>query len=101
MSRVSRPWTARLFDASLLAYPRAFRRRFGAPMRDTFVRQDAAAGRDGSTARLRFLTASLRHTIGSGLAERAAVVPRLFWWPSHRPHVYEPDGRHAMFWDTL
>jgi putative ABC transport system permease protein len=101
VSRGAPLWTVLLFETTLLAYPRAFRRRFGAPMRDTFLRQDAAAARAGWGARLRFVVGTTVHTIGSGLAERVAAFVRLVWWPNHRPHLYAPEGRHAMFWDTL
>ena len=37
----------------------------------------------------------------SGLTERWAAIVRVLFWPNHRPHLYEPSGRHFMFWDTL
>lgn len=101
MSRTKPPWTAWGFAASLLAYPRAFRRHFGRSMQDTFLRQDALASRDGWSARLRFVFRTALNTIATGLGERVAAVVRLVWWPNHQPHLYAPEGRHAMFWDTL
>jgi putative ABC transport system permease protein len=76
------------FGVALMAYPRAFRRRFGAEMRADFHR-------DG----LRW-NALLTH-VASGTSERWSAVSRWLLWPGHQPHLYEPRGRHAMFWDTL
>jgi predicted permease len=75
-----------LFSLALLAYPRAFRRRFGAEMRDGF-------GREGLS--------SLGRLFVNGLAERWTAVVRWAWFPNFTPHLYEPTGRHFMFWDTL
>jgi putative ABC transport system permease protein len=74
-----------IFSLALLAYPRAFRRRFGDEMRRDF---DGALG-----------TAVTVFT--SGLAERGSAVNRTLFWPNHTPHLYMPSGRHYMFWDTL
>jgi putative ABC transport system permease protein len=37
----------------------------------------------------------------AGLAERWSALVRALFWPNQRPHLYEPAGRHHMFWDTL
>ena len=37
----------------------------------------------------------------NGLAERWAAVVRWSFFPNATPHLYEPSGRHAMFWDTV
>jgi predicted permease len=78
--------TRLLFRLALLAYPRAFRRRFGAEMRADFERSPRG---------------SLGNLVLSGLAERWSAFVRAAFWPNHRPHLYEPAGRHYMFWDTL
>ena len=62
----------RLFRVALLAYPRAFRRRFGAEML-VDVRG-----------------VSLTRFVLTGLAERWSAVIRLLFWPNDRPHLYEP-----------
>jgi putative ABC transport system permease protein len=36
-----------------------------------------------------------------GLSERWSAIERWALWPGHSPHLYEPAGRHAMFWETL
>ena len=35
----------------------------------------------------------------TGSAERWAAVVRWSFFPNATPHLYEPSGRHAMFWD--
>jgi predicted permease len=74
------------FSAGLLTYPRAFRRRFGAEMREDLRRQRVLA----------FGT-----LVANGLAERWAAVVRWSFFPAQSPHLYEPTGRHSMFWDTI
>ena len=69
---------------ALLAYPRAFRRRFGDEMRDDFRRR-AGTGALPSTAAIGAL-------IKDGLRERGAAVARWSFWPNHHPHLYEPPG---------
>ncbi len=101
MSQPRAPWTMRIFAASLLAYPRAFRRHFGEPMRETFARQDAIAAQRGVLARLTFVLRTALHTLATGLAERHAALTRVVWWPNHQPHLYQSQGTQAMFWDTL
>lgn len=78
-----------LFRLALLAYPRAFRHRFGAEMRRDFERSST-----GSLGTLGTIAAN-------GFAERWSAFVRTAFWPNHRPHLYEPAGRHFMFWDTL
>lgn len=87
-------WRAALLTVTLLAYPRGFRRHFGRELRQDFER--AAAGATAAQ-QLRWLAAHL----ANGLAERWAAAIRWVWWPGHRPHMYEPSGRHAMFWDNV
>lgn len=101
MSHRPESWVALLFSASLLAYPHAFRRRFGASMTDTFLARHASASRRGAGTHARFVVYTVGHTIASGFAERGAALVRRVWWPSHQAHIYTPDGRHAMLWDAI
>jgi putative ABC transport system permease protein len=57
-------------------------------MRDDFLRSNRGAG-------------SLLALIGNGVAERGSAVRRWAYFPNFTPHLYEPSGRHSMFWDTL
>ena len=74
-----------LFRIALRAYPKAFRHRFGDEMLE-----DATRSR-----------ANVWYFIAAGLAERWSALVRALLWPNHRPHLYEPSGRHFMLWDTL
>jgi predicted permease len=78
-----------LFSLALLAYPRAFRRRFGDEMRDDFRRTTAGTARTcGAMA-------------WNGLKERGTSIVRWAYFPAVIPHLYEPTGSHFMLWDTL
>lgn len=70
---------------ALLAYPRAFRRRFGRELHADFLRSGG----------------SLVLLVLAGLGERWSALVRLLFWPNHRPHLYEPSRRSFMFLDTL
>ncbi len=93
----------RAFCLALLAYPRAFRRRFGEEMRADFRRvlnAPSTSGTPGTPGTLATL-GTLGTLVVNGLAERWTAFVRLAWWPNHQIHLYAPKGRHAMFWDTL
>ncbi|MEO7156756.1 MAG: hypothetical protein ABI039_04290, partial [Vicinamibacterales bacterium] len=97
--------TRTLFRVAMLAYPWAFRRRFAAEMWSDFARTvDLGTGAPHRTSRT-YRTCRTCRTLctlfSSGLAERWAATHRFLFWPSHRLHLYEPSGRHFMFWDTL
>jgi putative ABC transport system permease protein len=77
-----------LFSIALLAYPRAFRKRFGAEMRDEFFRSQ-----HGFPSLLKHVT--------NGFQERGTAVTRWAYFPTFTPHLYESSGRRAMFWDPL
>ena len=81
-----------LFSLALLAYPRAFRRRFGAEMRDDFRRTNPGTPRTVRT---------IAALIGNGVKERGTSFVRWAYFPNFTPHLYESTGRHFMFWDTL
>jgi ABC-type antimicrobial peptide transport system permease subunit len=81
-----------LFGLALLTYPRAFRRRFGREMEDEFRRRSL-----GAAATIRTLGAFAMN----GLAERWSALVRWTWFSNATPHLYEPSGRHHMFFDTL
>ncbi len=82
----------------LLAYPAAFRRRFGGEFADGLTSAwSTPAGATPSAHRVRLLTTTVAH----GLAERASAVTRLLAWRSHQPHLYSPSGRHAGMWDAV
>ena len=97
-------WQSLAVSLALLAYPRAFRRRFGAELeRDTLgtLGMRLRAPREPGHASARGILGTLGTLIVSGLAERWAAVVRYWSWGTTTPHLYTPDGRHAMFWGTL
>ena len=81
-----------LFALALLSYPRAFRRRFGDEMRDDFRRTTP-----GTVGTLGTLGA---HVV-NGLRERGSAVVRWAYFPNFTPHLYESNGSHFMFLETL
>lgn len=80
------------FRLALLAYPRAFRRRFGDEMHDDFRRTPL-----GTLGTVR----TLNSLFWNGVRERGSAVVRWTMFPNATPHLYEPTGRHFMLWDTL
>lgn len=83
-----------LFTVALWSYPRAFRLRFGAEMRDEFIRTSGTTGTTGTLGNLGTL-------IANGLAERGSAIKRWAYFPNFTPHLYEPTGRHSMFFEFL
>jgi putative ABC transport system permease protein len=88
-------WLVRL---ALLAYPAAFRHRFGDELVNALHQAWAAAAPNSP---IRHRSALLVRTIAHGLAERTAATVRLMAWRSDRPHLYAPSGRHAGMWDGV
>ena len=78
---------AAAFRLALLAYPRQFRRRFRDEMRTAFAHRPSWS--------------HLGAMVVDGLGERRAAVRLTLTAPAHVHHLYEPAGRHAMFWDVL
>jgi putative ABC transport system permease protein len=89
---VRRALLSLLFSLALLAYPHAFRRRFGDEMYDDFRRRPLGAL--GTVRTLGTLAIN-------GLAERRSAVVRWAWFSNATPHLYQPTGRHHLFLDTL
>lgn len=90
-------WQSRLFDLSLLSYPRRFRKRFGAEMRADFERSRRTSGMPRGQGAVK----TLGLVIGSGLKERATALHHALLVNGASPHLYVPDERPTMFWDTL
>jgi predicted permease len=80
------------FSIALLAYPRAFRDRFGDEMRDDFFRSNL-----GTTGTVR----TLGTLVINGFKERGSAVSRWALFPNFTPHIYQSTGSHFMFWETL
>ncbi|MEP7117914.1 MAG: ADOP family duplicated permease [Acidobacteriota bacterium] len=91
------PWPLRV---ALYAYPARFRAQFGADLSAALATQWRARLSSPGLAAPRLCTVLVAQTVGSGLAERWAVVTRQAW-RSQRPHLYASTGRHASMWDSL
>jgi putative ABC transport system permease protein len=76
-----------VFAIALHAYPRAFRRRFGDEMRAAFAHRPTWR--------------QLASIVADGIRERRTAIRLALTSPAHVHHLYEPSGRHAMFWDVL
>src|SRR5688500_12132637 len=46
-------------------------------------------------------TRSLVVHVINGVKERGSAIARWSFYPNSTPHLYEPQGRHFMVWDTL
>jgi putative ABC transport system permease protein len=88
-----------LFAVALLAYPRAFRKRFAEEMRYDFRRTLGTLPL--GTLRTVRTVRTLMALVVNGLKERYAAVVRWSFFPNHTVHLYEPAGRNSMVWDTL
>jgi len=82
----------------LVAYPAAFRRRFGDELREDFGRAWPPSGHPGAWT---LRSALVARTVAHGLGERGSAVVRWATWRSHRPHLYAPAGRRAGTWDAI
>ena len=91
------PMPSWLLRAALAAYPPAFRRHFGADLRDGL---HAAWTPPGSARQPGIASSWSFAPSATALAERVAAVVRLIAaWRSDRPHLYEPAGPRAGMWD--
>lgn len=94
MSRSNASVHDALLSVALLAYPKAFRMRFGNEIRADFH----ALAVDAPVS---MLMKSLWHHVAGGSAERVAALRRWPLWPNRQPHLYEPRGRSAVLWENL
>ena len=94
MTGLARRVALALFGITLLAYPRAFRNRYGREMRVDFLALAAQAPPS-------ILGRALLDHLASGAAERLIALRRWPLMPNRSPHLYEPRGRRAMFWEHL
>ncbi len=90
----------RVYALLLLAFPRAFRTRFAAPMRRIFRDRYADAGREGR--RGRFLAQSVRDVLVNATLERAAAGRRWLLFPNaHEQLARLEQERRPMVWQSV
>ena len=73
MKQHDRPGADRLYDWLLRAYPRAFRERFGAGMREAFAREHADMARRSTASRAAFWICTCFQALWFGTVERRAA----------------------------
>jgi predicted permease len=79
----------RIYAALLLAFPRLFRARYGAPMRQIFRERYAEAARNGR--RVPFLTRTLIDVLANAALERAAAARRWLLFPNFHEHFAQGE----------
>jgi predicted permease len=90
----------RLYVALLFAFPRRFRRRYAAPMKQIFRERYAAAARDGR--RGRFLARTLADVLGNAALERAAAAREWLLFPNvHEQLARGEQERRLMPWQAI
>jgi predicted permease len=90
----------RLYAALLFAFPRRFRRRYGAPMRQIFRERYAAAIERGQ--RGRFLARALFDVLGNAALERASAAREWLLFPNaHEQLARCEQERRPMPWQAV
>ena len=93
---------ARVYAALLLAFPRAFRARYSAPMRRIFHARYRDAARAGRGPALRFLARSALDVALNATLERASAARRWLLFPNfHEQLAAREQERRSMTWQAL
>jgi putative ABC transport system permease protein len=92
----------RLYAVLLLAYPRRFRNRYAAPMREIFRERYLAASARGGAARAQFLARTLADVAANATLERAAALRHWVLFPNfHEQLARREQERRSMIWQSL
>lgn len=92
----------RLYAALLLAFPRRFRVRYEAPMRQIFRERYRAACDDGARARIQFLLHALMDIVTNAALERLSAARDWFLFPNfHEQLARREQERRLMTWQAL
>jgi predicted permease len=90
----------RLYAALLLAFPRRFRTRYAAPMRQIFWKRYAVAARTGQRAP--FLARTLVDVLANAALERAAATRRWLLFPNFHEQLAQCEQeKRPMVWQAL
>jgi predicted permease len=90
----------RLYAALLFAFPRRFRRRYSAPMRQIFRERYASAVANGQ--RWRFLARTLFDVLGNAALERLSAAREWLHFPNaHEQLAQCEQERRSMPWQTV
>ena len=92
----------RLYAVLLLAFPRRFRVRYEAPMRQIFRERYRAACDDGARARIRFIVRALLDILTNAAPERLAAARDWLLFPNfHEQLARREQERRLMTWQAL
>jgi predicted permease len=92
----------RLYASLLLAFPRRFRARYGAPMREIFHERYVAACSAGTRARTQFLARTLADILANGALERLSAARQWFLFPNfHEELARREQEKRVMTWQAL
>lgn len=92
----------RLYGTLLLLFPRGFRARYGASMRQIFRDRNLAARHAGGPARAAFLARTLADVVTNAGLERAAAMRQWFLFPNfHEQLARSEQERRPMLWQAL
>jgi putative ABC transport system permease protein len=93
---------ARVYRALLLAFPRAFRSRYGAAMGELFDERYAAASARGGATAVRFLLAAGADVAANALLERLSAARRWLLFPNfHEQLARCEQERRPMMWQAM
>ncbi len=90
------------YRLSALAYPRAFRARFGADMLALFTRRVSVARTRGTGQAVALALWLYADALASGTAMRVRTLADRWWWPAHQPADHVSSSRRiSMSWESL
>ena len=92
----------RAYAVLLLAFPRAFRARYAAPMQQIFQERYAAAARRGRGPAAQFLARSILDVLANAALERTSAMRQWFLFPNvHEQLAAREQKRRPMAWQAL
>ena len=92
----------RLYTVLLRAFPRRFRARYGAPMRQIFRERYNAASTVGARARTQFLMRTIVDVFTNAALERLAALRQWFLFPNfHEQLARREQEKRVMVWQAL
>jgi predicted permease len=92
----------RLYAALLSAFPRSFRLRYAAPMRQIFRERYLTAREAGGRARAHFLARTIVDVLANAALERLAAARRWFLFPNfHEQLALREQETRVMTWQAL
>ena len=91
----------RVYRLLLLAYPRSFRRRFGAAMEQAWTKRIHSASARGAVAVATFVVRSVVDVLVNATLVHAAQIQDRFLWPEPSVSIHGHRGSSPMWWQSL